>query len=327
MKFRIHRQWRWLVALGAILVPGIVAGAFSVPHQFEAGTPIRASEMNENFDALSAKLDAIGKPAAPVQVGMFTLEGVLADVPIYGFAQDLQTPPAAKPKFSDVVVRRLVDDSSPQLNLLLNQSKAIPSATITLGKLGITLDNVRLTNVAVSGQGPGAPQEALSLSYTAIEWTWNEPGQPTKSLSWDLAKSTGGGNPPPAFSYAYFPPGVAADPAYVPIESYEHNVAVCAGCKPNHGPVTLKKGVGPETLGELAGELSPKGGLTMDLSWFADEATVSNAVELEDITINQLALSTNSSGVLQQTVGFGYVQIAWTAGKSTATWNVLKGTP
>ncbi|MBX3183088.1 MAG: hypothetical protein KIT72_17125 [Polyangiaceae bacterium] len=59
-------SWKWLVALGAVFVPGYVLGAVDLPNVFAPNTPIVAAEVNANFaeleravEALEARVDAL----------------------------------------------------------------------------------------------------------------------------------------------------------------------------------------------------------------------------------------------------------------------------
>ena len=53
------RKWRWLGAAGAAFVPALAFAALEVPHEFAAGDPIVAAEMNENFDAVQTEVNAL----------------------------------------------------------------------------------------------------------------------------------------------------------------------------------------------------------------------------------------------------------------------------
>lgn len=55
----IRGSWRWLVAAGAVFVPATVMGALTIPHSFTANTPIKAAEVNANFDAIKTEVDAM----------------------------------------------------------------------------------------------------------------------------------------------------------------------------------------------------------------------------------------------------------------------------
>ncbi len=53
-----------LGTLGALLVPAVAISALNVPHSFSSGDPISASQMNENFAAIKATVDALEAKAS-----------------------------------------------------------------------------------------------------------------------------------------------------------------------------------------------------------------------------------------------------------------------
>jgi hypothetical protein len=53
------RVGRWGIALAGVFVPAIAAGALTLPYTFTSGTAIRAAEVNANFAAIKAKVDAL----------------------------------------------------------------------------------------------------------------------------------------------------------------------------------------------------------------------------------------------------------------------------
>ena len=330
MKFRIQKQWRWLVALGAVLVPGIVAGAFSVPHQFKAGTAIKASEMNANFDALAAKLDALTNPPAAVAIGKLTLEGVATDLPISKFAQSIQVnwaPPAlpTKPSFSNIVVTRDAGLGTPPISLRVAEGSLVPTASIALGNLTVDLDGVHVVSTSVAAPRGGLPQESIGLTFTSIKWTWNDGVNPSTVVNYTIPNNIGGGGAVQAFKLGYFPPGVTADPAYVPISGYTHQIACVSpvvGCKPAHSAIAVQKLVGADSLGEIGNLVAAKQA-TVDLDWFKDETTVNNSVSLAKTLVTGVAITTGDDGSLNETASFGYTQITWKAGNVVAGWDVL----
>lgn len=44
--------WHWLGVVCAVLVPAVVTAALTLPNTFTAGTPIKAADMNANFQAI-----------------------------------------------------------------------------------------------------------------------------------------------------------------------------------------------------------------------------------------------------------------------------------
>jgi type VI protein secretion system component Hcp len=335
MNFRIQRHWRWLVALGAVFVPGIVSGALELPFTFKAGNAIKASEVNANFEALRARLDALSSGAAPVAVGTVTLDGVLADAPIYKFAQSIEMPftlgaPGGKAKLSEIVVERDAGEGTPGVSLQALQGKVLKTAQIVLGNLTISLTNVLVVGVAIAPVRAGRPQEAISLYYGTIQWEWTTPGQPTRMIDYSRVTNVGGTGVVEDFVYGYFPPGLAADAAYIPVASVTQQMA-CAtpgpNCKPAHSLLTVQKDAGEETLFALGLALTGKAGSTVAVDWFNDAGAINNGVLLEEVVVSTVSLATNPEGKLIENVGFGYARISWTAGNTTQGWDVAKNLP
>lgn len=47
----------FIVLSASLLTTSAIAGPLTIPHEFESGTPARASEVNENFDAVKVEVD------------------------------------------------------------------------------------------------------------------------------------------------------------------------------------------------------------------------------------------------------------------------------
>lgn len=327
MKFRIRHSWRWLVALGAVFVPAVVTGALELPFTFKSGSAIKASEVNANFEALRAKIDSLSGGGVAPAIGTLTLKGVLTDVPVRKFSQSIVVPPSvgvrAKPQFSQVVVERDLGDGSPVVNLHAAQQKALPSATLVFGNLTVEITDVVVASVAVATPRAGHPQEAISLSYGSVTYTWQEANQPATSVSFDIAKGTGGLNGGREFSYGSFPIDVTPDAAYVPIIGFDHQLA-CTGasCKPQFGALSVVKSVTADTIDTLGLVMSGAANKSVNLDVFTDATTISNGIELGDAVVSTVALSTDASGALSEKVSFTYRSVTWTAGIQSAGWDV-----
>jgi type VI protein secretion system component Hcp len=335
MTFRIQKKWRWLVALGAVFVPGIVSGALTLPFTFTAGKPIRASEVNANFEALRSQLDALSGTAARPTVGTLTIAGVVTAVPIRKFAQSVTVPFVAggasgKPSLSDVQVVFDSGSGTPQLNLALDENKQLTSADIALGNFSLHLTGVVVDHVTVSAPQADLAQQTVSLSYAAVDWSWQVGTGPKKIVSFNRQSNTGGSRAVTSFAYGYFAAGVPADAAYFPITGYTHDVA-CAGgsAKCVQGPLTVQKTFGSETLDELGVATAGATALSADLEWFSAAGVASNSLQIGNAVVVDVELSTKDDGTFSESVGFDYGQITWkaSAGASVASWDVAKNAP
>jgi hypothetical protein len=50
---------RWLGVAGALLLPPLAVAALEIPNTFSAGDPISASQMNDNFQTVKAKVEEL----------------------------------------------------------------------------------------------------------------------------------------------------------------------------------------------------------------------------------------------------------------------------
>jgi type VI protein secretion system component Hcp len=336
MKLRIAGGWKWAVALGAVFVPALVMGAIDLPYTFKAGTPIKAAEMNANFDALKARLDALA-PAASPDVGTMSINGFAA-TPIHKFSWSTQTAyvigqgAAAKPQLSNITIVRDAGAGSVDLNLDIAKDTAL-GVSFVIGDLKIDLGSATVAEIAVQAPVAGKPQEAVSFALNNIKWTWQPANQAAKSLSFSVGTGTGGSAGVSNYAYGYFPAGLAPDNAHVPIASYTHDIT-CTGaigpggkCKGTFQPLTVQKAVEAGTLDELGPALSGKNGHIVNLDWFNADSSINNSVLLGNASIIGINLTTGPDGKLLETVTFGYAQITWTEGQTTGGWDATTGTP
>jgi hypothetical protein len=79
-----QKAW-WVSCIAAIAVPSIIyAGNLTLPHLFSAGTPILASDMNENFDAVKQAIARTSSSGTRLHaIGMKSSDGL--SIP-FGFA-------------------------------------------------------------------------------------------------------------------------------------------------------------------------------------------------------------------------------------------------
>lgn len=328
MKFRTRQSWRWLVALGGIFVPAVVMGALKLPFTFKSGDAIKASEVNANFETLAAKIDAASGSALNPVVGTFTLAGVFSDAPIRKFSQSVDVAwspgsPLGKPQFSQIEIERDLGEGTPVLNHNLCLSKVLASASIVLGDLTIDLSQVTVQGSSVATPRDGTPQESISLAYNAVTYSWRVPNEPERTVTYDIAKGVGGGGAVQAFVFGHFPAGVAPADGYTPITGAEHHIGCAsAGCKPQHSALAVTKPFEVGTVDTLGLLLSSKSGSSVDVDFFADDATISNSIQLDGVVVTGVSLSTDESGVVNEKASFGYQTINWVAGNVSQGWDV-----
>lgn len=111
---------------------------------------------------------------------------------------------SGKPHIGEFTLTKFVDTATPTLNEYCCAGKAIPTATLTVGRnaaegdgkvmpfITYTLSNVVLSNVSVSGGAGGKPVETLSLNFTKIKWeltAQKDDGskEGTAASTWDMA--------------------------------------------------------------------------------------------------------------------------------------------
>lgn len=106
-------------------------------------------------------------------------------------------------KHQDFTVTKYLDLSSTAILDACDRGHAIPEATFTVAENEsqvvnpywiVTMKDVIITSVSVSGGGGGKPTETVTLNYTAIRWvyqTQTASAEPvTNSASWNLATNT-----------------------------------------------------------------------------------------------------------------------------------------
>jgi type VI protein secretion system component Hcp len=331
MTSRINRHWRWLVALGAVFVPAAVTGAVALPFSFSSGTPIRAAEVNANFDALRARLDAVtgqGTVAPPV-IGTLTLAGFAQTIPIRRFAEAISVSVSSgggggtgKADFSDIELVKDLDASSPVLNLRLNSGQHMQTADIAIGGFAVRLSDVLVTGMGVIGAHDERPLESLSLAFRAIEWTAQG-----HTSSFDLAQSIGGGADPGSLSFAFFGAAATPDPAFLPILEYAHSMSLPCDplvtvCKVTHAPLSLLRLLDGATIDNLGLAGVGRHLTSLDLQWRRTGTEIDHRIQLSNVLVSGVRLSTRDDGSLVESVDYSYGQIQWTVGAVHTGWDL-----
>ncbi|MEQ5843489.1 Hcp family type VI secretion system effector [Paraburkholderia acidicola] len=111
---------------------------------------------------------------------------------------------SGKPHIGEFTITKYVDVATPTLNEYCCGGKAVPTATVIVGRnaaesdgkimsfITYTLNNVVFSSVSVSGGAGGKPVETISLNFTKIKWeltAQKDSGDKkgTAASTWDLA--------------------------------------------------------------------------------------------------------------------------------------------
>ena len=332
MTFRIQKSWRWLVAAGAVFVPGIVSGALALPFTCSSGTAIKAADVNANFEALRSRLDAITTPgsALPPVIGTITMNGVLSAVPIRKFTQsvtvntDVTGTATSAPVLSSIEISRDLGVSSGALINAYTLDKP-QTVSIVMGNLTIKLGSAFILDVKIAPALAGHPQEVMALTFGTIEWDYTPPGKPTFSVTYDRVQRSGGANPRTSIKYGAPAPGTTLAAGLIPITGYTQNMTCGVlptsgggcGAKLTYGPVSVQKPMGQEVTDDFGRAVSGGGYPMVELQVFNDATTLNNDLRLTNATLVGLTLSSNDDGSLSESLNFQWLKAEWLFGTTS----------
>jgi type VI protein secretion system component Hcp len=331
------------VALGAVFVPAAVmgAGAVKVPFKFNSGSQIKAQEMNDNISALKKAIDGKGA-VATTAIGTLTLAGFNETIPIRRYTHNLAMvlddasgTGTGRADVGDLEVSCALGNLSPLLNRTLNQGQHLARADLAMGPLLIRLDNVQLSGILVDDVVDGVPLQQLRIAFNRIEWTWQEPGQPSRSVFFDRAMNQGGGGGGTTPQYAFFGPGVTPDPNFIGITGYttDQGCTLSGGtgqqtCRVDHSPfVVTKTAIGVHLLDDLAAVTRGPHLQEVDVQWFRAGASgpeLQHQTTLESVQAVSVQMTTGTDGNLTESVGYVYDRIRWSAGGNEASWDLSR---
>jgi type VI secretion system secreted protein Hcp len=191
--------------------------------------------------------------------------------------------------------------------------------------LTIDLEDVLLTAVDASGATSGAPRETVAMDYARIKYTFVPQGGAAIVFEFDIVQNTGGGGGSIAGQYvmptggASVPPGFAGASLVSSFATGVSNTGTLSGGGGGAGRATfrdlfLQKTLNAQTIQELrscaSGAHSPSLNFSLVRSNMGS-STVFFLYDLSDVLVSSVALSTDGSGQLQESVGFVYRQIEW----------------
>lgn len=345
MTFENTKKWRWLGVLGAVFVPAIVVASVNVPFTFTSGTPIRASEMNANIQALKTAIDGEGA-VAPAAMGTLTLAGFSETLSVRRFGHNLAIvvdtssgSGIGRAQVDDIEVSFALGNTSPQLNQLVNQGQHLQQANLAFGNLLIRLENVQITGLTVDGIVDGVPLQKARIGFSLIEWTWQPAGQPSRTVFYNRSTNQGGGGGGTTPRYAYFGPGVTPDPNFIGITGYfseqlnggSGSTGGSTG-RTEHSPLRMTKtAIGAHLLDDLG--LVTRGAhvQTAEVQWqragTGGVMQIQHELDMEDVQVTEVKMSTAPNGDLTESLGLTYSRIRWTVGSSMAGWDVAGNRP
>jgi type VI protein secretion system component Hcp len=242
---------------------------------------------------------------------------------------------------SAIQITRYTDNSSPLVSLAAAQGTVIPKATINLlphntggpslqYALVITLTNVLVSQVGSDSSQNNVPLEKLSLSFDQIKWdftVWqdNTPGQ-TLTTTYDVTENQVGGNFGYYTTFVYSSSYVSPNPfqnetpfsslAVQLTNSATSHVGTGAGSGAAISPLLLTVPVFKDTFGEFGSALKGTSVPTVTAHYSVSPAGAPFDRLKYDVTNAQVVsveIDTTSTGSLQETLGFDFTKIKWTA--------------
>ena len=296
-------------------------------------------------------------------IGTLTLGVVVTDAQIRTFSQQVSNTISAHggpgsgsgtATVSDIQISRDSDINSPTIAFIAARGQMLNTAQITLagGALTIVLNHVYLNQVGSDSTQDGVPLEKLSLSFDSITWTYTSGGSST-TVTYDRVQGSGSSGGPFNHNFVFFGPGV--DPSNFAGQTPFSKLAIqltntsSAGSgggsgagTPDISPLTLVTGVSAQTVAHLGPAVRGQDIQTAMAHFTAlaapdqgNNATVDRMrYQMAGLVfVTSVAINTTPAGTLQETLGFDFSRITWTAQSLTGgedvtqTWNLATQGP
>jgi type VI protein secretion system component Hcp len=281
-------------------------------------------------------------------IGTLTLgtpgDAVVTGAPIRTFSQQVSNSASAHSgagsgtgtvTVSDIQISRDSDQQSPTISFIAAKAQAVETAQITLagGALTIQLNQVFINQVASDSTQDGVPLEKLSLTFQSITWTYTSGGSST-TVSYDSDQGTGGGGGSFNHTFVFFGPGVdsSAFANQTPFSKLAlqltNSVSGHSGSGAGSGtatvsPLTLVTGVSAQTVAHLDPVVKgqPIPNATAHFTALAAPDQNGNVATVDrmrydmagTVFVTTVAIDTTPAGTLQETLGFDFSRITWTA--------------
>ncbi|HJX64275.1 MAG TPA: hypothetical protein VJ860_10040, partial [Polyangia bacterium] len=202
------------------------------------------------------------------------------------------------------------------------------------GALAIQLNQVIIGQVASDSTQDGVPLEKLTLSFRSIAWTYTSGGTST-TVTYDSADDSSSGGGGFNHNFVFFGPGV--DPSafanqtpfsklslQLTNSSSAHSGTGSGSGRTDISPLTLVTGVSAQTVGHLGPALRGENiqpAMAHFTALTAPDPTTGNVATVDrmrylmagTVLVTSVAIDTTPAGALQETLGFDFSRITWTA--------------
>jgi type VI protein secretion system component Hcp len=287
-----------------------------------------------------------------VVIGSVTLGDLVLNAPIRAFSQRADSTASAHSgagagsgtaTVSAIQISRDSDQESPLITLVAAQGSDLKTAKIVLaqGALVIDLTNPRVSQIGSNSTQDGVPIENLSLTFDKVTWTYTQSstdgtaGSSTVA-SYDAVAGVGsGGGMTPSSKFVFFGPGVSQVPyaGQIPFSALSMQLSnqgtghVGAGAGSGTvdvSPLTLITGISGQTIAQLGTALVADDvkGATAHFTALDNTGSAFDRLQYKMtgvVLVTSVAISTTPAGTLQESLGFDFNTITWTAQASATS--------
>ncbi len=233
-----------------------------------------------------------------------------------------------------IEIVRDADSASPDLNIMATGRMTLPEAEIVLadGSFEIHLENALVTAIGIDGTQEGLPLERLVLDFGSITLISTETNT---EIAYCRSGCGGATRDSVGDSFVFFGPGVPSNafPDAIPFTTLRTGIANLYEYGALDGrisaePVTLVTAANVATIRHV---LDILGNATVDsvdarFTALGDGGAIIDryAINLEHAAVESVLLETDPSGTLNETIGFVYGLIRWSAqpGNVVGEWTL-----
>ncbi len=268
--------------------------------------------------------------------GTLTLSSFADSIDILSFSQrvDVSTGAGGAVQVSSIEIRRHSDIMSPLLAVAAAKGQAIATGNLVLLGGGpnsprtftISLTNVLISDVSTDSVLDNMPMEKLTLSFDTITWEYtsrngdNSPG-PTTTAWYDAVNRTGGGPLDIEPNFVFLAPNVPNSRFLDEIPFSSLALQLTKSSTTVISPLTLVTIITQGTVQQLGAAVSGKvlPQVIAHFVWSAGGTPYERMVyKVAQAQVTSLVIENSSTGTLQETLGFNFQKITWTAQSVTA---------